>query len=275
MKKPILFCCFIAAVGFVSFTYPRMKSTGAPASSTGAPGELTCNTAGCHDDALINQGEARLWLESTDWEKGIEPGKIYTIKTSISRNATRRFGFELVALSDDGKQAGNFLLTDKPRTQVIFNDSDLKDREYLTYTYLGTRANANDLAEWTAQWQAPKKIQGKITFYLAGVAANDDGSDKGDEVYTYQKAVLSGETISPLAFPNPFERSLQVLLPTTSEETTISIWNQTGQKVLDKQAIIALGQTLNLELTGEIANGIYFLQVESSSFKSFQKLIKE
>ncbi len=67
MKKPILFCCFAAAIGLVSFTYPGAKSTGAPASSTGAPGEFTCNTIGCHDDALSNQGKARLWLESKEW----------------------------------------------------------------------------------------------------------------------------------------------------------------------------------------------------------------
>jgi hypothetical protein len=275
MKKPILYCGFAAAIGLVSFTYPGAKSTGAPASSTGAPGEFTCNTIGCHDDAPSNQGQARLWLESKEWGNGIEPGKNYTLKVSISRNDTRRFGFELVALTDDGKQAGNFILTDKARTQVIFNDSEWKDREYLTYTYQGTRAITNDLGEWTAHWQAPKKIEGKITFYLAGVAANDDGSDKGDEVYTYQKVVFGNETIAHLAYPNPFERSLQILLPTTSEETEVSIWNYNGQSIYSKQAIVALGQTLHVELGSELTKGIYFLKVESPSFKSFQKLIKE
>lgn len=275
MKKTILFGGFIAAVGLVSFTFPGAKSTGAPASSTGAPGEFTCNIAGCHDDNLVNQGGARLWLENKEWETGIEPGKIYSLKALISRKDTRRFGFELVALTDDGKKAGNFILTDKSRTQIIFNDSELKDREYLTYTYQGTRAYANDLGQWTAQWQAPKNIKGKITFYLAGVAANDDGSDKGDEVYTYQKVILANETTKQLAFPNPFEKNLQVLLPTTSEETTVSIWNQAGQRIYTQQSLIALGQTLNLELGSNHSKGIYYLQVESSSFKSFQKLIKE
>jgi hypothetical protein len=275
MKKAILLCSFVAAIGFVSFTYPGAKSTGAPASSTGAPGEFTCNTVGCHDDELVNQGGARLWLENKELESGIEPGKIYSIKASISRKDTRRFGFELVALTEDGKQAGSFILTDKSRTQIIFNDSELKDREYLTYTYQGTRAFANDLGEWTAQWQSPKKIEGKITFYLAGVAANDDGTDKGDEVFTYQKVILSNETARHLAFPNPFERSVQVLLPTTAEETSVSVWNHSGQRIYTKQALIALGQTLTLELGSDLAKGIYFLQVESSTFKSFQKLIKE
>jgi len=275
MKRIILFSFLLLAVGFISFTYPNPKSTGAPASSTGAPGEVTCNTSGCHDDGVVNHGRGKLWLEIDELDYEINPGKVYNLTITISRSFTRRFGFELVALTEDGKQAGSFLLTDKSRTQLLTNDTELKDRMYLTYTYPGTQALETDLGQWTAQWQAPKKVEGKITFYLAGVAANDDGSDKGDEVYTYQKVLLPHATEHLQTFPNPFGTKFQVVLPTTAEETVVSILNQAGKLIYRKPPLIALGQALDLEISPMFPAGVYFLQVESSSYKSCQKLIKE
>ncbi len=42
--------------------FAERSSSGAPASHTGAPGEKTCATSGCHDDHLINSGKASLCL---------------------------------------------------------------------------------------------------------------------------------------------------------------------------------------------------------------------
>ena len=64
------------------------------------------------------------------------------------------------------------------------NRYKLKDRRYVTYTFNGTDAIEKGMGEWKVKWKAPEKIENKITFYLSGVSANDDMSDKGDLVYT-------------------------------------------------------------------------------------------
>ncbi|MBX7180722.1 MAG: T9SS type A sorting domain-containing protein [Bacteroidia bacterium] len=266
--------CFLAVV-FISFTHPQGKSTGAPASSTGAPDEFTCNISGCHDDALTNQGDAQLYLTCSDFQQGLIPGKTYSIICSISKRNTQRFGFQLVALDEAGNQAGKFDLLESNRTQILYNDASLKDRQYVTYTYPGTKAVAEDLGQWTVYWTAPKHIAGKVSFYLAGVAANDDASDKGDEVYTFQKHVLPGNSIELLAFPNPFRNTLTIQWPFTQIQASLKIWNKEGVLVFEKEIPNALGQSQTLEEMNQLASGIYFLELSSGSFQASQKLIKE
>lgn len=271
----ILYCLVSLTLVSISFTHPQGKSTGAPASSTGAPNEFTCNTIGCHDDAQTNLGNAQLYLDCKDFQNGLVPGKSYTITSLIYRKNTQRFGFQLVALDEDGNQAGKFELLDKQRTQILHNDQTMKDRQYVTYTYPGTKAFSEDLGQWTVQWIAPKVITGKVSFYLAGVAANNDGSDKGDEVYTFQKQVLPGSQSNLIAFPNPFINSLQVQLPFTQNGVNIRIWNKEGNLVSFTEVPQALGQTQAIEGLYHLSAGVYFLEVNSNQFRSFQKIIKE
>jgi hypothetical protein len=79
---------------------------------------------------------------------------------------------------------GKFTITDKERTQLVSNSYELKDREYVTYTFNGTDAVSNGLGEWVVNWTAPENATKPVVFYVAGVSANDDMSDKGDKVYT-------------------------------------------------------------------------------------------
>lgn len=162
---------------------PEKSSSGAPASHTGAPGEKNCTTSGCHDDHDINSGTAQLKIEVGSISQ-YEPGKTYPVKVSISDADVVRFGFQIVALTNNNSVAGKFSLTDTYRTQFIKNLDQFTDRQYVTYSYDGTDAVSTGLGEWTMNWTAPSTNVGPVTFYAAGVSANDDESDKGDFVYT-------------------------------------------------------------------------------------------
>jgi hypothetical protein len=98
-------------------------------------------------------------------------------------------------LDQFNNKAGRFILKDSLRTQIIGSKSGLPGREYLTYTYYGTSADKPGYSEWEAYWEAPQ-VPGKVTFYLAGVSANNDGEDKGDDVYTTNKEVTVSASLS-------------------------------------------------------------------------------
>ena len=176
----------IAVLSFLGMAAANKPlSSGAPSASTGAPQEQTCAMSTCHDDNPINLGPAIL---NIDLPQTIYAGQKVPVKLNIKDNAIVRFGFELTVLDDLNNKAGRFLIKDSLRTQIIGGKSSLPGREYLTYTYYGTSADKPGYSEWEAYWEAPQN-PGKVTFYLAGISANNDGEDKGDNVYTTTKQV--------------------------------------------------------------------------------------
>lgn len=186
MLKPKHLVMGLFAATFVAITAmtPEASSSGAPASHTGAPGEASCATGGCHDDNSINSGNAILNIDMGGITK-YTPGQTYPVKVHISESAINRFGFQLLALKNsDTSNVGTFQLTDGLRTQLTKNQYKLFSREYVTYTFDGTDPVSSGVGEWTVNWKAPSSNVGPITFYAGGVSADDDATDKGDHVYT-------------------------------------------------------------------------------------------
>lgn len=186
-KKGIIVLVALLPVFLAAFTIER-SSSGAPSSHTGAPGEQTCATSGCHDDNVANTGTASIKIDLGTATNYVA-GKKYTIKVSVSDNNVNRFGFQLVALNNQSMNVGTFVITDQARTQIMKNDHNFKDRDYVTYTFNGTDATSSGMSEWMVDWIAPSSSSGPVTFYAAGVSANDDMSDKGDYTYTTSKVL--------------------------------------------------------------------------------------
>jgi hypothetical protein len=181
---------YIALFGFACMSLFIMaaksgpSSSGAPPSFTGAPDEGTCAVSGCHDDNHVNSGPARVTiLLNGAANTAYEPGKTYQLKVRITDNDVVRFGYQVVALNESNKNAGNFQVIDPEKTQLENNAYKLLDRKYVTYTFNGTSAIQPGLNEWEVNWTAPVSYKGDVVFYVGAVSANDDETDKGDHVY--------------------------------------------------------------------------------------------
>ena len=83
---------------------------------------------------------------------------------------------------------------DENRTQILNNYVELKDREYITYTYNSTLAQQSGETKWEFYWTAPKNSKDDVLFYLGTVSANDDGTDKGDFTYKSSLRLSPSET---------------------------------------------------------------------------------
>jgi hypothetical protein len=186
MKIRILFTISIGigAIGIFMSMANGPSSSGAPPAHTGAPGEKTCATIGCHDDNGINEGTAKVQF-SIGSVSNYAPKKTYPITVSISDFQITRFGFQAVAISElTGKSLGTFIITDSERTQLTSNTNKFPDREYITYAFGGTDAVTPGNGEWTFNWKSPSQNLGPVRFYVSAVSANDNENDKGDFVYT-------------------------------------------------------------------------------------------
>jgi len=230
MNKKIVYLGMLLLPVLIMAKMPKELSFGAPVSSSGAPGEVTCARSGCHDDGSVNNGNAILHAEIGDNIKTYVPGKTYPVKVRITEAGVNRFGFQVVALKNsDQSNAGDMNVSDAFRTQLITNEIELKDRKYITYTYEGTEPFSPGVGEWTMNWTAPEKNVGPVTLYIASVSANDDHTDKGDHVYT-TALTLSPDEASAVN-EHAVDMRSNMFFSNTSKELTIALQLQNEKQV--------------------------------------------
>lgn len=176
---PVIFLGLICSY-FISLT----NSSGPPAAHTGAPGESNCTS--CHA-GTVNSGIAlnNLLLSSSSGNFEYIPDSIYTITVSFSKVGCNRFGFQAAALKGaDNTQAGTLIVTNAVLTQKVTSNVSGGIRQYIEHTFNGTTPSDVNAAEWSFNWQAPANNDGDIHFYVAANAANNNGSNTGDDIYT-------------------------------------------------------------------------------------------
>lgn len=186
-------------------------STGPPPGRTGAPGELTCRDV-CHSSFALNSGPGQLRIEVPS---SYQPEQKYRLRVILFQTGQSRWGFQLTARTSTNKQAGSFSPIG-PETQVITGSVGGSQFQYIEHTSSGTfpgrSATETNPVIWEVDWTAPAKGSGTVTFYLAGNAANGDGFNSGDYIYT--TTVMSTENHPPVATDDTV---------TTTEDTATDI----------------------------------------------------
>jgi len=169
----------------------RAFSSGPDPSNTGAPGESTC--ASCHGG-----GPTGGTLSISGLPANYSPNQEVTLTVSLSQANRGRYGFQLTAIDDSGKRAGD-LTTNDNRTQLRVNDVLGNQRQYIEHTAAGNAPSSPGQGSWTFKWKAPAQSVGRVTFYFAGNAANGDFLQTGDTIYTNSQSVQPAAMLASLA----------------------------------------------------------------------------
>ena len=172
-------------------------TSGPPNGVTGAPGEITCSTAGCHNSFPINSGPGSLTLSGLPANYSLNQ----EIELAVTLNQTNRalYGFELTAIDDLGKKAGDLIITELQRTQKSSENTSGNLREYLTHTLDGASPSGTNQNRWTFKWKAPAQNVGRVRFFIAGNAANGSGTPTGDFIYTISASVQPPAVVASIA----------------------------------------------------------------------------
>lgn len=198
LKVSVLFC-FIAL--FMTFGLRDKKvsasATGPQVRSTGAPGELTCSQTLCHFGNPVNGGGGTLTISG--FPANYSPNQEVDVTIRISQSSRIRFGFQATVIDSTGKQAGTITLTDSSRTQVVPAQVGANIRQYVMHTFNGTTQTSANQGSWTFRWKAPSQSVGNITLYVASNAANNDGSESGDFIYTANATSQPAPTVANIA----------------------------------------------------------------------------
>jgi hypothetical protein len=151
------------------------SSGGPPNGVTGAPGEGTC--ANCHGNLNTGSGSVGLTLPGE-----YTPGDTVSVAIALQQTGQQRWGFEITVLNYINMPAGNLMVTDAARTQLSIAGNG---RQYVKHTSTGTDNGVLNVAPgWSLKWASPASPAGPVTFYVAGNAANGNGSSSGDFIYT-------------------------------------------------------------------------------------------
>lgn len=162
-------------------------SNGADPGVTGAPGDGLCTD--CHS-GIANSGTGRVQISlvnATTWT----PGQPVTVRVTLSDPTAQRWGFELTARSaaNPANPLGTLAATDATNTQLKAGGN----LQFITHRTVGTRPGTTGSSSWDLQWTPPASAgAGDVTFYAAGNAANNNGDNTGDKIYTASLTVSAG-----------------------------------------------------------------------------------
>lgn len=174
------FTVFMSIVFIFSYVLDtaQASSGGPPTGRTGAPGESTCTS--CHS-ASGQTGQFSIAPPSN-----YVPGQTYTVQVqnTTTDNSRASWGFELTSLTSSNSAAGTFA-----NTTTFTRVRAANGRNYIEQTTAGTFPGQTGGSTWTFNWTAPATDVGPITFYAAGLQANNDGDDTGDQTYTRSAVV--------------------------------------------------------------------------------------
>jgi hypothetical protein len=254
------------------------NSGGAPAGRTGAPGETTCNSAGCHNSFDLDSGPGAL---SIDAPTTYTPGEPLDLTVRLEQDGISRFGFQISVRDADRNQVGRFELVDASETRFASQDDN-----YVTHRFAGT--SQTNVATWDVRWIPPDEGVGPVTFYAAGNAANNNGTNQGDQIYTTTEDVDQGDANTALddattpahftlrsLYPNPArtEARIDYELP-RSGPVTVALHDALGRQVrslpLGTQAAGAHQAVLDV---ADLAPGLYLCEVATPTARQTRTLV--
>ncbi len=194
-------------------------STGPPASYSGAPAvggmpaEGLCTV--CHSTFANDVNDPLGSLHILDVPQIYTPGQTYTLRVQLGflhpPADTPLWGFQFTAVrADSGTGAGSFTTGPELQVKAPAISSVFKTRRYVEHTPAALWEGEPGPVEWSFDWTAPTRDVGKVYFYCAGNAANGNGLNTGDHIYTAVDSVL-GDTAT-VSVPRPGQLAYRTFL---------------------------------------------------------------
>jgi hypothetical protein len=286
MQRKVLYIAVMTcALLILIFNIAKSSSGGAPSGVCGAPDDLAsnaCGTSGCHNfipitgspslkitmlDAVTNQ-------EVTTWHVT----RKYVVRVELTRASLNACGFESTVETKSGIHVGTYAAKLRCRYSPF-------STTYMTHN--SPYVSSKGYGKWEYYWTSPSSTSlGDVIIYAAGNAANGDGTNYGDSIFTTNKtfafvnasgvdqSVLYSSRVS--VFPNPvkdvFTISYELAKPS---EVHTEIYNTTGQLIKNMENHYS--DTGINEIRSDISNlpsGIYFVRLSAGNEIACQKIIK-
>lgn len=257
----------IAAVAGIGYLNTAISfSGGPPAGHTGAPGEATCVTSGCHSNTL-QANTTNLSLNISGYTPG--GAAVQVTLTNASRTGSR-YGFQLKAVDSQNQDAGTFVAG--TGQQTVNNGTN----QYLEHS------SPNGSGTWTFIWTPPTTNVGTVTFYVASYNGNSRTSSAGT---VGTRAI----TLSPItSLPNPFAAAETKVYPNPASTVAQVSYALTEPNHVSLQLLDATGKSVSvhtigmqdagnhkysLPLNDQLSAGVYTVRLTSNGHATSKRLV--
>lgn len=241
------------------------------AGKTGAPGENTCTQ--CHAGTALNAGGGYVFVESSNMIFGQHVlGQTYDMSVTVGQTGNSLFGFSVVALDANGNSVGTFTAGSDNHTENFTVQGS--PRQYVTHN-LNSGAS-QDEHTFNFTWTAPSEDFGTVTFYATGLAANGNGMNSGDKVYSStmespvmpSTSVLSNNLREIEMFWNPSIKSLLVNGQMNMDKVKLTVFDAQGKVELNLK-----GLNQNVVDLSQLSSGFHLVNLEYSGKRLEKKII--
>lgn len=272
---------FYTFAGLIGLYFLLESKAGGPATQqnlrvTGAPSEGTCANTGCHTAGSFQPTVSMSLFDGGNLAIKYEPGKTYTLKiiNSPISGSPVSYGFQAVALNATNAQAGAWgTAPASTQTKTISGKSYIEHIE------------PHPTGVFELPWVAPAAGTGAITFYAASVAANNnlqvsgDGMAKNSLVIQESGVSSTSEASLELATlevrPNPVADMLNLRITSlVAGPHKIHIYDPTGAMLKTQPVYVQQGQTEANVAVGELAPGLYLVQLCGEGHMAAVQMLK-
>lgn len=210
-KITLSLLAFTALVLVFSFN-KSFRSLQPPTNHSGAPGGGLCSD--CHADAGPNTGGGSVVVNGLP--SSFQPGQTYPFSVTINHPTIRaKWGFEINARNSNNEPTGTFTTTNlnagtiSGPSEIGHNNAVASDGTTFTYDNLF--------------WTAPSTVaagDNAVTFYVAGNAANGNGFNTGDFIYSNTAQIVLPITLKALDYKIIDDYKVQLDWTTASENNS-------------------------------------------------------
>lgn len=187
-SKKILLAKFVTVLAAIPVVIYANSSGAFPNSTgrvTGAPGEQTCAQSGCHTGTAVNGGGGNVAITYSGGTSYV-PGQRGTFTVTITDAAARRYGFQASARLVSNLQSGQAgtLIASAGAIAVCSDDATVGNCRPEAAVQFITHNPASQANTFAFDWTPPAAGAGDVRVYVAGNAANGNGLNSGDRIYT-------------------------------------------------------------------------------------------
>ena len=222
MKKPllVLFASLMLAFGLTSMTSNNAEYSAGKAGSNGSPGEGTCASGSCHNSFALNSGSGSVSISIAGLLNGnmYVPGQTYQVSVTVQQQGIGLFGFGIESLQASGANAGSW--TAGPDSHIL--NATISGNSRATVAHIDNSGFASGTRTWSFSWTAPA-TEIPVMMYAAGNAANNNGGDGGDYIYTTMLSLMPAPALEA-----PVIEYSGGLVICEGESITLSVQSETG-----------------------------------------------
>lgn len=271
----------IAVLAIIMSTAFGILSDNGKAGYTGSQGELKCDD--CHNTyGNSNSGTGTIYVTSTMSNWQYVPGQTYTVNVIVKQSGRPLFGVGFEALTSTNANAGSLVITNPAKTQIKTKTVSGVTRNNVVHQLNG--GMHADSAIFTFNWVAPTTNIGNVTFYFAGISANNNGSENNDYVYNSSKVVTpasasgileQNKSISEFkSYINNEGRIAIEFQSTSADQPRINLYDMKG-RMISSQLIEShsIGEVKSsISIPAELKSGNYIVSILSHSNKLSSKI---